>query len=263
MPRPTSRTLFVVVPGASQSPSHYGYLLHLLQSKGYPTLSALLPSTGSSENVTAYDDTEYVLKRMLLPVLDVEKHNVILVTHSYSSIPGSAAAMGLSKAERTAQGKTTSVLGQIFISALLVAGGDGKDVVAAFGGHLPPHIGVGDGNHAGLLTCDDPAPPLYQDVAPKLVQDAIVMSTLCPSFASFHSPCPKASWSSEHYKGRIAYIRTVKDVGIPLEVQNMMLKGTGVEWIEKDIDTGHSPQIVQPETLLDMFIELTELWEKL
>lgn len=100
--------------------------------------------------MTAYDDTEYVLKRMLLPILDVEKHNVILVTHSYSSIPGSAAAMGLSKAERTAQGKTTSVLGQIFISALLVAGGDGKDVVAAFGGHLPPHIGVGDGVR-GLL----------------------------------------------------------------------------------------------------------------
>ncbi|KAI1383941.1 uncharacterized protein F4822DRAFT_433891 [Hypoxylon trugodes] len=228
MPRPTSRTLFVVVPGASQSPSHYGYLLHLLQSRGYPTLSALLPSTGSTENVIVYNDTQYVLKRMPLPILDVEKHNVILVTHSYSSIPGSAAAMGLSKAERTAQGKTT---------------------------HLPPHIGIGDGDYAGLLTCDDPAP--------KLVQDAIAMSTLCPSFASFHSPCPKASWSSEHYKGRIAYIRAVKDVGIPLEGQNMMLKGTGVEWIENDIDTGHSPQIVQPETLLVIFIELAEQWEKL
>lgn len=95
--------------------------------------------------MTAQDDADYVLKRMLLPVLDVEKHNVILVTHSYSSIPGSAAAMGLSKAERAAQGKETAVLGQIFIAALLVAGGDGKDVVAAFGGHLPPHIGVGDG----------------------------------------------------------------------------------------------------------------------
>jgi hypothetical protein len=65
------------------------------------------------------------------------------------------------------------------------------------------------------------------------------------------------------YKGRIAYIRTVKDSGIPFEVQNMMIKGTGVEWIEKDIETGHSPQVVQPETLLEMFIELAEQWEKL
>lgn len=65
------------------------------------------------------------------------------------------------------------------------------------------------------------------------------------------------------YKGRIAYIRTVKDSGIPFEVQNMMLEGTDVEWIEKDIETGHSPQLVQPETLLGMFIELAEQWEKL
>lgn len=54
MPHPISRTLFVVVPGASQSPSHYGYLLHLLQSKGYPTLSALLPSTGMRKSLPSF-----------------------------------------------------------------------------------------------------------------------------------------------------------------------------------------------------------------
>lgn len=43
----------------------------------------------------------------------------------------------------------------------------------------------------------------------------------------------------------------------------MMLQGTGVEWIKKDVATGHSPQVVQPEALLDIFIELTEQWEKL
>lgn len=55
-------------------------------------------------------------------------------------MPGSAAALGLGKAERAAQGKSTSVLGQIFISSLLIKGGDGGDVVTALGGRLPPHI---------------------------------------------------------------------------------------------------------------------------
>ncbi len=142
MPRPASRTLFVVVPGASQSPSHYASLLHLLHSQGYPTLSALLPTTGTGEQVTAEDDAAYIRSRMLLPVLDVEKHNVIIVTHSYSGMPGSAAATGLGKADRAAQGKMTSVLGQIFIASILPRGGDGKDVVATFGGQLPPHISV-------------------------------------------------------------------------------------------------------------------------
>lgn len=83
MPRPTSRPVFVIVPGASQSPSHYAHLIHLLQSHGYPTLSALLPTTGTGANVTAQDDTDYIRSRMILPVLDIEKHDVILVMHSY------------------------------------------------------------------------------------------------------------------------------------------------------------------------------------
>lgn len=105
-------------------------------------MSALLPSTGTGENVTVQDDTDYVLKRMILPILDWEKHDVILVTHSYSGVPGSAAAMRMGKADRAAQGKSTSVLGQIFIASILAPGGDGKDIVASFGGQLPPHISV-------------------------------------------------------------------------------------------------------------------------
>ena len=67
---------------------------------------------------------------------------MVLFTHSYSGVPGSAAAKGLSKAERVAQNKTTSVLGQIYLSALIPKGGDGKGVTAMFGGKMPPHIVV-------------------------------------------------------------------------------------------------------------------------
>ena len=98
----------MVVPGASQSPSHYGYLFHLLHSHDYPTFSTLLPSTGPAVGTiqTAQADTDYVRERMLLPILDTEEHDVIMVMHSYSGMPGSAAALGLSKADRTANGKT-------------------------------------------------------------------------------------------------------------------------------------------------------------
>jgi hypothetical protein len=93
------------------------------------------------------------------------------------------------------------------------------------------------------------------------MQDAIVLSTLHPSLASFKSPCPRASWDEQAFKGRIAYIRPVKDQGIPAQVQNMMIEGTGVEWIVQDIDTGHSPQLVAPERLCDMLLELAKLFE--
>ena len=108
--------------------------------QGYGTLSALLPTVGTSAHVTAEEDAEFIRSRMLLPVLDIEKHDVVMISHSYSGMPASAAARGLGKADRTMEGKTTSVLGQIFIASILPRGGDGKDVVGTFGGQLPPHI---------------------------------------------------------------------------------------------------------------------------
>jgi hypothetical protein len=135
-----SRPFFVIVPGASQNPSHYGYLSHLLLKAGYPVFSALLPSVGATAEVSAQEDTEYVRNNMLIPVLDHEEHDIILVMHSYSSVPGSAAAKGLGKKERAAQGKKTSVIGQVYIASILTKGGDENNIVGAFGGHYPPHI---------------------------------------------------------------------------------------------------------------------------
>ncbi|KAJ8062302.1 hypothetical protein OCU04_008848 [Sclerotinia nivalis] len=237
MPRLPSKTVFVLVPGASQSPAHYGLLMHLLLTRGHPVYSAILPSTGpglAAKDVTAKDDAEYVREQMLLPILDTEGHDVVMIMHSYSGVPGSAAAYGLGKKDREAAGKSTSVLGQTYIASLLVKGGDGGDI--------KPN---------GILTCDDPGPPLYSDVTPPLFQDAIVMSTLCPSYASWHSACPRASWDQEAFKGRIAFVRTLKDTGIPLEYQDLFLRGTGVDWMVRDVDTGYSPQLVEPEMICE------------
>jgi hypothetical protein len=50
----------------------------------------------------------------------------------------------------------------------------------------------------------------------------------------------------------------VNDAAIPLAVQQMMLDGTGVEWIVKDIESGDSAQISQPEKLTTMLLELAK-----
>ena len=77
------------------------------------------------------------------------------------------------------------------------------------------------------------------------------------------SPCPTATWDAEAFKGRCAFIRTLKDQAIPLEVQDMILQGTGQEWITRDIDTGHSPQLAAPEKLSSIILELAEYFEAL
>lgn len=37
----------------------------------------------SNKNVTAQDDADYVREHMLLPILDTEQHNVVMIMHSY------------------------------------------------------------------------------------------------------------------------------------------------------------------------------------
>jgi hypothetical protein len=89
------------------------------------------------------------------------------------------------------------------------------------------------------------------------------MSSLCPSYASWYSPCPRASWDSEAFRGRIAFVRTLKDKGVPLQIQDMLIKGTEEQWIIKDIDSGHSPNLSAPEKLCDVLEELGKHFESL
>ncbi|KAL8852520.1 MAG: hypothetical protein Q9221_002644 [Calogaya cf. arnoldii] len=255
---PSPKPVFVLVPGSAMNPSHYAYLQHLLLNEGYGVLSAMLPTVGTGANVTVEDDTEYIRSRMLLPVLDIENHDVIMISHSYSTLPASAAAKGLGKADRDAEGKKTSVLGQIIIAGILARGDDGKDLVATFGGQLPPHIQID--KNANLIRCEDPKPPLFHDL-PSVLADAATISSISQSLTSFQSPCPAATWDAEAFKGRCAYIRTVNDRAMPYEIQKMMLEGTGQDWITRDIETGHSPQLAAPEKLSSIIIEVAKLIE--
>ena len=135
----SARPVLLILPGGSQNPTHYGYLAHLLQSAGYPTSSALFPSAGNTGKIGSQDDADFFRDRLILPYID-QGQDVILIMHSYSGLPGSAAALGLSKAERAAQGKKGGVIGQIFCAALLQRGGDGTDLLTALGGKLPPFL---------------------------------------------------------------------------------------------------------------------------
>ena len=111
-----------------------------------------------------------------------------------------------------------------------------------------------------MIKCNDPKPPLFHDVSPALA-DGAVLSSISHGLTSFKSPCPAATWDAEAYKGRCAYIRTLHDRAMPYEVQNMMLQATEQEWITKDIETGHCPQLADPKTLSGIILELAKHFE--
>lgn len=101
---------------------------------------------------------------------------------------------------------------------------------------------------------------MYHDVIP-IIADGAILSGISHCLTAFKSPCPAASWDTEAYKGRCAYIRTLNDRALPVEAQNMMLEATGQDWVIRDIETGHSPQLAAPEKLCGIIVELAEHFE--
>ena len=95
---------------------------------------AELPSIGgSSDTVSAKDNMKFIPEKRPLPRLDQEEQDIILLTHSYSTIPGSAAAEGLAKAERRLSRKQTGIIAQIHITGFLIKGGGSPGETSPFG----------------------------------------------------------------------------------------------------------------------------------
>lgn len=117
IPKPT----IVIIPGAFHSPSHFDELFARLHQAEYPTMCLALPSLNPQSPHTAdvAGDSKFVREKILLPLLEAGK-DILLVMHSYGGIPGSCAAKGLSKGERSSQGYAVGILGIVYIAAILV-----------------------------------------------------------------------------------------------------------------------------------------------
>ncbi|RAL11481.1 uncharacterized protein BO97DRAFT_425478 [Aspergillus homomorphus CBS 101889] len=125
-----------------------------------------------------------------------------------------------------------------------------------FGGRLPPHIRVNE--EQSLLECDDTVPPLFYDIEPTLA-GAAARSSPSQGHTSFASECPEASWQAEAFRDRVAYIHNWRDCAVPYEAQVAMVQGTGVKWVFREIETGHSAQMSAPEELARVILEVVSL----
>jgi hypothetical protein len=63
--------------------------------------------------------------------------DVVVVTHSYSSIPGTAALTGLSLKARKTAGKSNGVIGVVIISGFILP--PDSTMLTIMGGQLPPN----------------------------------------------------------------------------------------------------------------------------
>lgn len=131
-----SKPVVVLVPTAWHSPKHYRLLSDQLQKAGFPVCAVPLPSVDPAVpvNVHVATDTEFI-QQQLVDWLAQGK-DILLVLHGYGGVPGSAAAAGLSKKQRSAEGLTGGVVGIVLIAGFLLDQGD--TVFSKLGGRFEP-----------------------------------------------------------------------------------------------------------------------------
>ena len=110
--------------------------MDILYKEGYDAIAVELPSVNppSTEPAkTMVDDAARI--HGIVESLANDGKDAVLVMHAYGGIPGTQSVHGLTRKERSEQGKEGGVTGLIYISSLLVNEGENaQDSIAPFSG---------------------------------------------------------------------------------------------------------------------------------
>ncbi|CAK1356520.1 uncharacterized protein RHO25_012339 [Cercospora beticola] len=140
-----SKPTIVVVPGAWHVPEHFNKVRVELETAGYRCVGVELPANTLNPVIDGRlldisDDLQAVRKAVLAELDTHSTTDVLIVTHSYGSIPGTAALSELSVPARKASGQSNGVAGVVIISGFLLS--PGLTMLDAMAGKLPPQYHV-------------------------------------------------------------------------------------------------------------------------
>jgi len=126
------KPVFVLVPGNFLPPAYYASIAKRLESHGYQTRLITLPSTGSQSPLTS-NAPDVADVRAVLEELSESGKEIIVVAHSYGSIPTCEAAKGLGTQERLKLDKSGGVARLVFVAAWLLQEGEAPpDIIARY-----------------------------------------------------------------------------------------------------------------------------------
>jgi pimeloyl-ACP methyl ester carboxylesterase len=137
----TTKPTIILVP-SSFCPSAllWDKTVDILRSSGYDTIAIELPTVeppATAPEKSMLDDAVPI--HGVVEARANDGKDAMLVMHSYGEIPGTQAVHGLSRKERSQEGKTGGVACLVYISALLVKEGENSnDSLAPFTSGLPP-----------------------------------------------------------------------------------------------------------------------------
>ncbi|PYH67483.1 esterase/lipase family protein [Aspergillus vadensis CBS 113365] len=248
--------IIVIVPGAFGTPEGFDKLLPYLTEAGYTTHPGSYPSCNSSDPTqeSSPQDIAYLRDNVLLPLLNEDGRDVVIIAHSYGGVVAGGAAKGLAKETRIAQGQSTGIVGLIYVVGNITL--DGESLFQAVGGAYPPFIKVNKPSQ-GLAVIEPAMDVLYNDCDRALQPE---LDTLMQPHAlrAFETPATAPAWAESAFDGRRAYVRTLDDCCNPASLQDIWLEKSKVEWEVVDFKTGHMPFVSQPQALAEQITKFID-----
>ncbi|RYP55408.1 hypothetical protein DL769_010194 [Monosporascus sp. CRB-8-3] len=207
----TNLPVILLVPGAFGTPAGFEKLLPYL--KEFSTHPGPYPSCNPSDPATASCAADIASLRdtVLLPLLDQQQKDVVILAHSYGGVVAGGAAKNLDKQTRKSQGQSTSVVGLIYVAGNITL--EGESLFDAIGGAYPHFIKV-DKPSKGLAVIEPAMDVLYNDCDPALSME--LDKYMYPhALLAFDTKATAPAWADKGFNGRRAYIRHMPFVSQP------------------------------------------------
>lgn len=248
MSQNASNPRILLVHGACHTPRFFDTIIPHFDQQGYDTRAIQLPSVDVSPGLPDMSADVAAVRENVIQILDEEDRDAIILMHSYGSIPGTEALKGLSKKERGEAGKQTGVVALFYIAGgVPVLGGSSFTTCAQQSDEEKANPSalkfkdLGD----GTIETENPIPSFYNDVEPKLAQEAVTW--LRPhSIGVFMSPLTYAAY--RHIPA--AYLLCKNDQAITYPQQRRIVREAEIQ-ITETIESDHSPFLTQPRAVVD------------
>ncbi len=241
------RNLLVLIPGAWHSPAHYQKLRDVLTRHGYETEAVALATVDPGDPANADADTDAeVISAAIKKVISSGK-DVVLVTHSYSGIPGQSAAYSFIKEDQDGLKLKAIAMMTSFLyppkTALLAPSG---------GKPFPLHIVSADET---LVDIGGPGPDhlFYNDVS---AEEAAHSKSLLKTHSWRSKTLPPSAEGVGYWGIPTSYLVCEKDNALPADLQRSWIvaanealekRGSDLRIKEESVDSGHSPFLSMPE----------------
>jgi len=234
----------VIVPGAWQTPCMFETFVTHLGAHGYSTTVVKLPSVDPPQPLTSIDEDILAVQQTLLPLIEAGK-DVVLVMHSYGSIPGSEAVKGLAKADQE-KDEDGGVISLVYMAGFLLR--KGQTLLDA---KAEPTLWNELDSESQLLTVPDPHTTFYNDLPdpPALYLSPYNVPEVYPkqSPAVFGVKITYEAW--KYIPSTLIFPQ--QDNATPLSDTRRMIEGTDEKVEVVECAGSHSPWLSAPDLVLE------------